>query len=56
VKIPYVEVHISNIYERGIHSVIGSSARGVIMGLGINGYFLGLDAALLLMAEKRKES
>lgn len=56
VKIPYVEVHISNIYERGIHSVIASAARGVIAGLGIHGYFLGLDAALLLAAEKRKKS
>jgi len=52
VKIPYVEVHISNIYERGIHSVIASSAKGVITGLGIHGYFLGLDAALLLAAGK----
>jgi len=53
VKIPYVEVHLSNHYERNIHSVIASAAQGVIMGLGIQVYFMGLDAALYL-AEKKK--
>ncbi|MBU1206376.1 MAG: 3-dehydroquinate dehydratase [Proteobacteria bacterium] len=52
VKILYVEIHLSNHYERGIHSVIAPAAQGVIMGLGIQVYFMGLDAALYL-AEKR---
>jgi len=52
-KIPYVEIHLSNHYERGIHSVIAPAAQGVIMGLGIQVYFLGLDAALHI-AEKKK--
>jgi 3-dehydroquinate dehydratase len=47
-----VEIHLSNHYERGIHSVIAPAAQGVIMGLGIQVYFIGLDAALYL-AEKR---
>jgi 3-dehydroquinate dehydratase len=56
VKIPYVEVHLSNHYDRGLHSVIAAAAQGVIMGLGIQVYFLGLDAAWHLVAEKRKGS
>jgi 3-dehydroquinate dehydratase-2 len=53
VKIPYVEVHLSNHYEREIHSLIASAAQGVIMGLGIQVYFLGLDAALYLASKKK---
>jgi 3-dehydroquinate dehydratase II len=54
VQIPYVEVHISNHYERDIHSVIAAAAKGVIMGFGMQVYFLGLDAALhLVKTEKR---
>lgn len=53
VKIPYIEVHLSNHYERGIHSVIAPAAQGVIMGLGIQVYFLGLDAALQLVSKKK---
>jgi len=53
VKIPYIEVHLSNHYERGIHSVIAPAAQGVIMGLGIQVYFLGLDAALYLATKKK---
>jgi len=53
VKLPYVEVHLSNHYEREIHSVIGAAAHGIIMGLGIQVYFLGLDAALYLAAKKK---
>jgi 3-dehydroquinate dehydratase-2 len=53
VKIPYVECHLSNIYARGIQPVIAPAARGVIMGLGIQVYFLGLDAALKIAEEKK---
>ena len=53
VKIPYVEVHLSNHYERDIHSVIGDAAQGIIMGLGIQVYFLGLDAAMYLAGKKK---
>jgi 3-dehydroquinate dehydratase II len=54
VRIPYVEIHLSNHYERGLHSVIASAAQGVIMGLGNQVYFAGLDAALYLIAQKKK--
>jgi len=54
VSIPYVEVHLSNHFVRDMHSVIADSARGVIMGLGIQVYFLGLDAALHLVKENKR--
>ncbi|RMF92807.1 MAG: 3-dehydroquinate dehydratase [Nitrospinota bacterium] len=52
-RLPYVEVHISNHYARGIHSVIAPAAVGVIMGFGIHVYFLGLDAALEIIKKKQ---
>jgi len=52
-KIPYVEVHLSNHFVRDIHSVIAAAADGIIMGLGIQVYFLGVDAALYLVSKKR---
>ena len=52
VNIPYVEVHLSNHFVRDIHSVIADAAQGIIMGLGIQVYFLGLDAALYLIGKK----
>jgi 3-dehydroquinate dehydratase-2 len=53
VKLPYVEVHLSNHYERELHSMIASAAQGIIMGLGIQVYFLGVDAALHLAKKKK---
>ena len=52
-KIPYVEVHLSNHFVRDIHSVIAVAADGIIMGLGIQVYLLGLDAALYLVSKKK---
>jgi len=43
-RLPYVEVHISNIEKRGISSVLSSVADGVIFGFGIYSYTLGLEA------------
>lgn len=45
---PVYEVHISNIYAREPyrrHSLISPVARGSIVGLGIAGYHLALEAA-----------
>lgn len=53
VRIPYLEVHVSNIYAREIQPVIAPAAKGVIMGLGIQGYVLALDAGKKI-AEERK--
>ena len=44
VKLPYIEVHMSNIDARGYHSVTAPSARGMIAGLGVNSYLLGIQA------------
>ncbi len=52
-KFPYVEVHMSNIDKRGLHSVIAEAARGVIAGFGANSYFMGLDALHFMIAESK---
>jgi len=46
---PVFEVHISNIYAREPyrrHSLISPVARGSIVGLGVEGYVLALEAAV----------
>ncbi|MCE9648830.1 MAG: type II 3-dehydroquinate dehydratase [Parvibaculum sp.] len=47
--IPAVEVHISNVYKREEfrhYSFVSSVVKGVICGLGVQGYTLALDAIL----------
>ncbi|HHU92869.1 MAG TPA: type II 3-dehydroquinate dehydratase [Halanaerobiaceae bacterium] len=47
VKVPVIEVHISNIYQREEfrhHSVIAPVALGQISGLGTDGYLYALEA------------
>lgn len=49
VSIPFVEVHISNIHQRESfrhHSYLSGIARGVICGLGVDGYRFAIDFAL----------
>ncbi|MBZ2207751.1 type II 3-dehydroquinate dehydratase [Massilia soli] len=49
VAIPFVEVHISNIYQREEfrhHSFLSAIAQGTICGLGTDGYRLAIDFAL----------
>ncbi len=49
VKLPFIEVHISNIHTReGFrqHSYLSDIAVGVITGLGTQGYELAMQAAL----------
>jgi 3-dehydroquinate dehydratase II len=57
-RMVYVEVHIANHYARyrpGEHqNATAAAAVGVIMGFGLHGYFLALDAALHLIPTKRK--
>lgn len=46
VAIPFIEVHISNIYQRESfrhHSFLSDIACGVICGLGVAGYRLAID-------------
>lgn len=55
VAIPFIEVHISNIYTREAfrhHSYFSDLAQGVICGLGTQGYDLALEAALARVAEQ----
>ena len=45
VPVPKVEVHLSNIFAREDyrhHSLITSACRGMVCGLGLNGYELAL--------------
>src|SRR5690606_11605923 len=49
VKIPFVEVHLSNVYRREAfthHSYLSDVAQGVIAGLGVFGYEAALQYAL----------
>jgi 3-dehydroquinate dehydratase-2 len=49
VKIPFIEVHLSNIYARETfrrHSYLTDIARGVISGLGPEGYEFALLSAI----------
>ncbi|MFT3666062.1 type II 3-dehydroquinate dehydratase [Piscinibacter sp.] len=47
VEVPVIEVHISNVHARESfrhHSWLSPVAAGVIVGLGIDGYLLAIDA------------
>ncbi|MFD2167638.1 type II 3-dehydroquinate dehydratase [Thalassotalea euphylliae] len=49
VNIPFIEVHLSNVHAREPfrhHSYLSDIAKGVICGLGTQGYFFALDAAI----------
>ncbi|MFT6010651.1 MAG: 3-dehydroquinate dehydratase-2 [Candidatus Azotimanducaceae bacterium] len=49
VAIPFIEVHLSNVYSREVfrqQSYLSDVAIGVVTGLGAQGYGLALQAAL----------
>jgi len=51
---PFIEVHISNIHGRDElhrHSILSSTARAVICGLGPYGYIVAMQAALQILGE-----
>ena len=56
VRLPYVEVHMSNTEARGIEPVTSGEAAGVVAGLGANSYLVGLDALLGVIAERRESA
>jgi 3-dehydroquinate dehydratase-2 len=54
-KIPFIEVHLSNIHAREsfrTHSYFSDIAIGVICGLGATGYELAIQAAHQILAER----
>jgi 3-dehydroquinate dehydratase-2 len=47
VKLPTIEIHITNIYNREEFrkkSLISRAAKGIICGFGVNGYIMALDS------------
>lgn len=47
VDVPVIEVHISNVHAREPfrhHSYVSPAAAGIIVGLGVDGYLLGIEA------------
>jgi len=46
VPFPYVEVHMTNVERRGIHSILAEAAVGLVAGFGVRSYVLGLEAML----------
>lgn len=55
VPVPYVEVHMTNIEKRGLHSILVETAVGIIAGFGVRSYLLGLDALLGHLAARPKK-
>ncbi len=55
VGIPFVEVHLSNVYQREIfrhHSYFSDIAQGVISGVGAKGYEFALNYAIDFLQNK----
>ena len=53
--LPYVEVHMTNVEARGIKCLFAEIANGVIFGLGVHSYVLGLEAMLYLLSNSPKD-
>ena len=54
-KIPVIEVHLSNIHRRDpfrSHSYVSKGATGIIMGLGAQGYLRAVDAIAEILKVK----
>src|SRR3954470_8197635 len=57
-KLPVIEVHLSNIHRREAyrnHSYVSKGATGIIMGLGAQGYVRALDAIAEILSAKGKK-
>ena len=56
-KIPVIEVHLSNIHRREPyrhHSYVSKGATGIVMGLGAQGYLRAVDAIAEILAPSSK--
>ncbi len=54
INIPFIEIHLSNIYSREPfrhHSYLSDISVGVICGLGVEGYYFALQAAVKLLSK-----
>ncbi|XBC38028.1 MAG: type II 3-dehydroquinate dehydratase [Buchnera aphidicola (Floraphis choui)] len=59
IDIPFIEVHISNIYAREnfrAHSWLSDVSSGVLCGLGLDGYYWALQTAINRLKNKRKQN
>lgn len=54
VRLPYVEVHMTNIERRGRTSVQAETADGIVAGLGVESYRLGLRGLLGIIDTRRR--
>jgi 3-dehydroquinate dehydratase-2 len=57
VRIPTIEVHLSNVYEREAfrhRSLTAGACVGLILGFGSQSYLLALEAAVNIIKEHRK--
>ncbi|HEX5476644.1 MAG TPA: type II 3-dehydroquinate dehydratase [Burkholderiales bacterium] len=54
VPVAYIEVHMTNIEKRGIHSILAEAAVGLIAGFGVQSYVLGLEAMLRHLSRATK--
>jgi 3-dehydroquinate dehydratase-2 len=56
-KIPVIEVHLSNLAKREAyrhHSYVSRGATGIVMGLGAQGYLRAVDAIAEILAPSLK--
>ena len=54
IKLPTIEVHITNIYNREEFrkkSLISKAAKGIICGFGVKGYIMALDSIKKILSE-----
>lgn len=59
ITVPKIEVHISNIHQRESFrhvSVTAAQCNGQIVGLGLHGYLLAIDAIINMIEKNKKES
>jgi 3-dehydroquinate dehydratase-2 len=55
-KVPVMEVHLSNIHRREPyrnHSYVSKGATGIVMGLGAQGYLRAIDAIAEILKVKK---
>ncbi|SBS30288.1 3-dehydroquinate dehydratase [Marinomonas spartinae] len=53
-EVPVIEVHISNVHAREAfrhHSYISSVAAGIVVGMGVQGYVLGIQGLVHKMKQ-----